>query len=105
MKGITVRMLDTNARIRMGHYGPGNGTSYKAIAISWDFPGSFQGLGSISPGGWLVVNCLNCRAYLFQRDGFLVDSYIQEKLGLSQGDYPYFGDLIRELLGRDGGTR
>jgi hypothetical protein len=98
-KEIEIRHLQPG--VTMGHYEPDNGTSYRAIAISWNSEVYLQGLGCISAEGYLVVNCLNCKAYLFQKNGFLVDSYIQEKLGLSQGDYPYFGDLIRRLLNRE----
>ena len=77
-----------------------NGTSYRAIAIRWMSGQNFNAMGCIDPGGFLVINCNTRLAYLFQEKGLLVDSYIQEKLGGLSGDYPYFGDLVRELISR-----
>jgi len=57
-------------------------------------------MGTVSDG-WLVVSGNSGQAYLFQKDGYLVDDYIQEQLGGRNDDYPYFGDLIRSLIMRD----
>lgn len=101
MKPISITEAPLGCLMRIGEYEPGNGTSYKAIAIKFPFDSSFNALGSISLGGWLVVNCNTQLAYLFKEKGYLHDSYIQEKLGGLRGDYPWFGDLIRKLLGRE----
>lgn len=84
---------------RIGVYEPGNGTSYKVIAVPWHHAGYMHALGRVSVG-WLVINCNNGSAYLFQNGSLLVDDYIQEKLGGYKGDYPYLGDLIRKILER-----
>jgi len=86
--------------ILTGEYNPGNGTNYKAIAVRWPSEANFNHLGTINPGGWLVVNCNNGLAYLFKEKGLLLDGYIQEKMGGLPSDYPYFGDLIRKLISR-----
>ena len=98
MGDITISSLSKN--ILIGEYNPGNGTNYKAIGVRWISEKNFNALGSIRLGGWLVVNCNNGRAHLFQGRGLLVDDYIQEKLGGLREDYPYFGDLIRTLISR-----
>ena len=85
--------------IRLGHYEPGNGTAYQAIAVRWQF-GEYQGALGMVGDGWLVVYCNTGRAYLFQRGGYLADDYIQEHLGGLHGDYPYVGDFIRKLIDR-----
>ena len=87
----------------IGEYEPGNGTRYTAIAVPWRAtPDQVMGsLGFVSDG-WLVVSGNSGRAYLFQRGGYLVDNTIQEHLGGFDGDYPYFGDLVRRLLNRPG---
>ena len=41
---------------------------------------------------------MNGLSYLFQKEGYLDDSYIKEKLGGFEGDYPYLGDLVRFVL-------
>ena len=84
---------------RFAEYQPGNGTHYRAIAIPWHGSVYCGALGRISEG-WLVINCNTRLAYLFGKDGLLVDRYIQEKLGGMDGDYPYFGDLVRILTDR-----
>ncbi len=93
--------------MKIGESEPGNGMRYTAIAIPWEnYPDGAQApimvgaLGSVSKG-WLVVSGLTGQAHLFQEDGTLVDRYIHEKLGGSAArDYPYFGDLIRDLTER-----
>jgi len=84
----------------VGEYQQIKGTSYKAIAIRWMSGQDFNAMGSIDPGGFLVINCNTRLAYLFQEKGLLTDSYIQEKLGGLDADYPYFGDLVRKLISR-----
>ena len=84
---------------RIGTYEPGNGTRYQVIAVPWRYEGCLGALGYVA-NGWLVVNCLNGLAYLFQKSAYLIDDYIQEKLGGFEGDYPYLGDLVREVLER-----
>lgn len=80
----------------IGEYEPGNGTRYTAIAVPWtaDPYLTMGSLGSVTDG-WLVVSGNSGRAYLFQKYGTLTDEYIWEHLG---GDFPYFGDLIRQLI-------
>lgn len=99
MTEIKVKTLPNGVRI--GEYEPGNGTSYMAVAVPWEYSGSMNALGGVEGCGWLVVNCLNRLAYLFRNGGQLADDYIQEKLGGTKRDYPYLGDLIRRLLGRE----
>ena len=84
---------------RIGEYSPGNGTRYTAIAvpISHDQP---MGVMGMVQSGWLVAYGLTGRAHLFQRDGHLSDGYLEEKLGIRPGDFPWAADLIRELIGR-----
>ena len=86
----------------IGEYEPGNGTRYTAVAIPWKAPADrvMGALGFVSDG-WLVVSGNSGRAYLFQREGYLLDYHIQEHLGGYPGDYPYFGDLIRSMIKRD----
>lgn len=85
----------------IGEYEPGNGTRYTAIAYPWTAD-SYLMLGALGTvtDGWLVISGNSGRAALFQKYGTLVDDYIQEKLGGGDGDYPYFGDLIRALVKR-----
>lgn len=89
----------------IGEYEPGNGTRYTAVAVPWQAtPDQVMGrLGFVSDG-WLVVSGNSGRAYLFQRHGFLADNHIQEHLGGYDGDYPFFGDLVRRLVNRPGLT-
>ena len=98
---------DTKPRITatgsylVGQYEPGNGTRYTAVAIRWrSSPDLVMGRIGVVSDGWLLVSGNSGRAYLFQRYGPLVDDYIQDHLGGSAGDYPYFGDLVRALIGR-----
>jgi len=104
-KEITVRtariVFPGPDNILIGEYEPGNGTSYKAIAIRWESEANFNELGEIRAPGWLVINCNTRLSHLFQGKGTLVDSYIREKLGGRREDYPYFGDLVRRLMGRE----
>jgi len=86
--------------IRIGEYEPGNGTCYKVIAVPWHYAGCMNALGRVT-GGWLVVNCNNRKAYLFQKEPYLIDSYIREKLGGFHDDYPFLGDLVRKILERE----
>lgn len=99
-EGVKWRVIETRHG-RFGEYEPGNGTRYTAMAIRVVGKVSFGSLGSVT-NGWLVVNGFNGKAYLFQASQVqpLADEYIQEKLGGLEGDYPYFGDLVRKLLGR-----
>lgn len=99
-KEIVITEIPTQP-VRIGHYEPGNGTAYGAIAVRWQNAAYQQTLGRVEDG-WLVVSCNTGRAYLFQREGVLLDEYIQKHLGGYPGDYPYFGDLIRTLVGRGG---
>ena len=87
----------------IGEYEPGNGTRYTAVAIPW-MGREDQVMGALGfvSDGWLVVSGNSGRAYLFQKDGYLVDAAVQEHLGGYPGDYPYFGDLIRSMIQRDG---
>ncbi|TET24092.1 MAG: hypothetical protein E3J76_03615 [Candidatus Aminicenantes bacterium] len=97
MKPITIIR---EGDFRFGEYEPGNGTNYKAIMTRWLSGQDLKVLGKVT-FGWLVVNCNTGLAHLFQEKGLLTDDYIQEKLGGLDGDYPYFGDLIRRLIGRE----
>jgi len=97
MKPITIIR---EGDFRIGEYEPGNGTNYKAIAIKWSSNQYMKALGRVT-FGWLVVNCNTRLAHLFQEKGLLTDDYIQEKLGGLDNDYPYFGNLIRRLIGRE----
>jgi len=101
IKTEAIRIIELNEHILVGEYEPGNGTNYKAIAVRWLSDASFNHLGSIHTGGWLVISCNTCLAYLFQERGILVDWHIQEKLGGTKEDYPYFGDLVRKLISRE----
>jgi len=92
---MQIKELDNG--IRIGEYEPGNGTRYVAIAVPWHYDGSMNCLGRVADG-WLVVNCMNGLSYLFQKEGYLDDSYIKEKLGGFEGDYPYLGDVVRFVL-------
>lgn len=88
---------------RIGEYEPGNGTRYTAVAVRWRAtPYQVMGAMGFVSDGWLVVSGNSAKAYLFQQGGYLVDYTIQEHLGGYDGDYPYFGDLVRELIGREG---
>ncbi len=100
MASIEIRNLSEH--VRLGHYEPGNGTSYRVIAIRGNF-GEQQSLGYVEGDGWVVVSCMGHRqAYLFKEGGYLDDYYIQEKLGGFPGDYPHFGDLVRAIISREG---
>ena len=96
-----IRVSEHDNGLRLGHYEPGNGTSYRAIAVPWNIDEYQQALGTVSDG-WLVVSCNTARAYLFQRGGFLLDEYIAKHLGGGEGDYPHLGDVVRTLLARPG---
>ena len=87
-------------RVRIGEYEPGNGTRYTAVAVRWRFDVVMGAMGYVDDG-WLVVSGNSGKAYLFQHTGTLLDEYIQEHLGGFNGDYPYFGDLVRKLIGRN----
>ena len=87
---------------RIGEYEPGNGTRYTAVAVPWHAaPTQVMGALGYVTSGWLVVSGNSARAYLFQEGGFLLDVAIQQHLGGYEGDYPYFGDLIRALTHRE----
>jgi len=98
MTTINIEMMHCDMYLK-GHYEPGNGTSYRAIAVRWRDAEYQQHLGTISDG-WLVVSCNTGRAYLFQAHEPLADNYIREHLGGLPGDYPHFGNLIRRLINR-----
>jgi hypothetical protein len=83
---------------RIGEYEPGNGTRYTAVAVPFSHNAVMGTLGMVADG-WLVAYG-NGRAHLFQRGGYLADSYLSEKLGVREGDLPWAADLIRELIGR-----
>ena len=85
----------------IGEYEPGNGTRYTAVAVPWN-GGDMLLMGALGvvSNGWLVISGNSGQAYLFQNYGSLTNEYIQEKLGGYGGDYPYFGDLIRQLVER-----
>ena len=100
----------------IGHWEPGNGTSYKVIAVLWHHDGYMHVLGCVSDGwldGWLtadyvqekfVVNrppheevargispshgCLTGLADLLQKGGFSVDAH-------------FHAILIAAMLGRE----
>ena len=97
----TPKITQTQSCI-IGEYEPGNGTRYTAVAIPWKAPADrvMGALGFVSDG-WLVVSGNSGRAYLFQKDGYLMDRSIQKHLGGYPGDYPYFGDLLRSMIMRD----
>ena len=98
----TPKITQTQSCI-IGEYEPGNGTRYTAVAIPWKARNDqVMGVMGFVSDGWLVVSGNSGRAYLFQKDGYLVDYHIQEHLGGYAGDYPYFGDLIRSMITRDG---
>lgn len=85
----------------VGEYEPGNGTRYTALAVPvWLGPAQVMGALGFVSDGWLVVSGNSGRASLLQKDGILVDAYIAKHLGGLPGDYPYFGDLIRLMVGR-----
>ena len=98
----TPKITQTQSCI-IGEYEPGNGTRYTSVAIPWTAQEDqvMGALGFVSDG-WLVVSGNFGRAYLFQKDGCLLDEYIQKHLGGYSGDYPHFGDLIRSMIKRDG---
>jgi len=89
--------------LKIGEYEPGNGTRYTAVAVRWDVGARLMGALGVVSHGWLVASGNSGRAALFQDHGYLVDSYIQEHLGGCPGDYPYFGNLIRAMVGRPSG--
>ncbi len=96
---MEIKVLENG--VRLGHYEPGNGTSYRVIAVPGDF-GEQQSLGYVEGQGWVVISCMgNRRAYLFQEGDYLSDDYISEKLGGYDGDYPFFGDLVRAIIERE----
>ena len=103
IQDLTKPRITTEGSYRIGEYEPGNGTRYTAVAIPWtNHPDLMMGaLGAVT-NGWLVTSGNSSRSYLFQQHGNLLDKYIQEKLGGYGGDYPYFGDLIRQLIARPG---
>ena len=84
----------------VGEYEPGNGTRYTAVAVWWPGPGIAVGVLGEVTNGWLVTSGNTGRSHLFQMCGLLTDEYIREKLGGNDWDYPYFGDLVRMLIGR-----
>lgn len=72
------------------------GRSIKIIVSRWTYPQSLGALGRVSKG-YLVINCNTRLCYLFP-EGFLADSYIKEKIGGSEEDYPHIGNLVREAI-------
>jgi len=92
--------ITVQGNVRIGEYCPGNGTRYTALAVPISHDGAPIGVMGAVLEGWLVAYGLTGRAYLFQRGGYLADSYLAEKLGVRPGDLPWAADLIRELIGR-----
>lgn len=92
--------IQRHKNIIIGHWEPGNGTSYKAIAVRWQIGGYMQALGNVS-NGWLVVNCLTGRAYLLQdKVGYLHPEYVEEKFGGRLADAEKMAELISAMLDR-----
>jgi len=96
---LMIRTFDDGGRL--GRYIPGNGTEYWAAALPWKSRENVGALGSVDDG-WLVVSGLTKKAALMAKEGYVVDSYVQEKLGGLDGDYPFFGILVRALVRRPG---
>lgn len=89
-------------QLRQGVYEPGNGTRYTAIAVPIGGEVCMGVLGSVTDG-WLVVSGNSGKAYLFQGGQQpLYDDYVRKHLGGLEGDYPFMGDLMRELIARPG---
>jgi len=106
MTSLRQPKITLRGNMYIGEYEPGNGTRYTAIAIPWQAdPSQVMGALGFVSDGWLVVSGNSACAYLFQRDGYLVDNHIQDHLGGYDGDYPYFGDLVRALVSRPGPDR
>jgi hypothetical protein len=84
--------------LRIGEYSPGNGTRYTAVAVAYSHDQPMGVMGMVADG-WLVAYC-NGRAHLFQKNGYLGDGYLSEKLDIRPGDQPFAGNLIRTLIGR-----
>ena len=104
MSEITVLPTPKVSEIR--HYRlEKDGTRYEVMAIRLEGKVSFSSLGTVSNGGWLIIEGLNRRAYLFQPTGYLDEVYIYEKLckqahPLSWKDAENLTQLIREITGR-----
>ena len=60
-------------------YEPGNGTAYEIIVTPVVGASTYGVLGSVSRG-WLIINGLNGKAYLFQKHGSIDRYYVAEKL-------------------------
>jgi len=97
--GVAEIQITVQGNVRIGEYCPGNGTRYTAIAVPISHDGAPIGVMGAVSEGWLVAYG-NGRAHLFQKDGYLSDGYLAEKLGVRAGDQPFAGNLIRELIGR-----
>lgn len=91
--------INVHGHLKIGEYEPGNGIRYTAVATLWAAGPVSMGVLGVVSDGWLVVSGNSGKAYLFQHGGYLIDSYIQENLGGSPDDFPYFGDLVRLMVG------
>jgi hypothetical protein len=82
-----------------------DGTRYEMMAFRLEGEVSFGCLGAVTDG-WLVIDHLNRKAYLFQPKGYLDEDYVYEKLciaghDLSSRDADNMTSLLRKLIGRD----
>lgn len=81
-----------------------DGTRYEMMAFKLKGEVSFGSLGTVVDG-WLVIEHLRRRAYLFKQEGFLDVGYVYEKLcagthSLSQIDAENMTELLRKLINR-----
>lgn len=81
-----------------------DGTKYEQLAFKIEGDFYFGSLGCVS-NGWLVIDHLNRRAYLFQPAGYLDEAYVYEKLcakayELSKKDAENITTLLRQLIDR-----
>jgi len=80
-----------------------DGTRYEVMAIRLKGKVSFASLGTLSNGGWLIIEGLNRRAYLLSAEGYLDEGYIYEKFctqayPLSWKDAENLTQLIKEAI-------
>lgn len=93
------------------NYEPGNGTRYCITVVPVEpylevGRASYidmQMLGCIDSKGYVIVNGLNGRSYLFYEDrGWLDESYVGEKLGVHAGeDARSVAEILRVILNRE----
>jgi len=57
-----------------------DGTRYEVMAFKFDDDVSFGCLGALQKGGWLVIEGLHRKAYLFH-EGYIDADYLWSKLG------------------------